>query len=1056
MVGWTDATANERAENNHDRWFDKRGTLQYNTIIHTTTQVLIKKLKTRGLLMVRKSYSNLDSSGPHGSSLASGFLRSAGMYPDQAALIHDGQAWSYAEVLEEARRWATRLRECQNSQPVQAVGIFVHTGAAEHIGKIAALLAGITFVPLSPKFPTQRLAEMITQAAVTVIVVDNEAAKDLGGIFDLLEEKPIVLLPEGLGKPLRKRIAAPVFDAVDLTQVPPLPLDAIAIPKGNEIAYIMFTSGSTGSPKGVPISHANVRAYINSGIRRYDFGPDDVFALTFDSTFDLSLFGPFMAWESGACAITMRPQDISNPVNFINENGVSVWLSVPSVAKPLLNGTALKPSSLPSLRYSLFCGEALPEHVASAWQQAAHNSVVVNMYGPTEATISVSEYVWNPDTSPKQCVNGLVPIGHVYAGHHAVIVDEAGLDVAKGNRGELCIAGPQVFSGYLNDGDQSSHCFLHRTELGESRRYYKTGDICEALDDGTLVYIGRSDHQVKISGYRVELGDIEATLRKLGAADAVAVPWPPSEPKTILAAVTGTSIQKEAVAGVLPPYMVPQKIVYFDEMPLNANRKMDRKRIAEQLAESPHPTQVTSPTLSLDDVKTLVAEALGEEPRDISDDSHLHEPSSWDSLGHISVVAALEARLGTQIGPEHDHELRSVQGIMDFVQGRASARQVNRSLRGTLVTETSIANCDVGNGLLSYCGYNLTDLLSGNATFEWVSYLLLNHELPSDSAEALTFQRQLAQRREVSPMAIEALHICARAGAHPLAALATAISVLNAEISGVRKGLYLQSHEEAVEAGMDLIAQLPTLLSSYHMLRLGRKPIAPDQELTHVENILHMFDLPVNRRNIEAITKDFIIHAENGTTASTYACLVANSAHTTVHAAVATAANVFSGARHGYASETAYGQLATMEGPEAVKAYVERRLHNGELVDGIGHAIYGRSGDPRLAPYRDIATQVALDEGNILGLEKANAMYDAARSIQNGAHPNYDLFAGLLYESLGLPVDLSAPMHVCYRIVGWIAHILEERITGQPLVRPDARYIGYGPRPFVPPSGMAT
>ncbi len=973
-----------------------------------------------------------------GSGLASGFLRSARMHADQAALIHDGQAWSYAEVLEEARRWATRLRECQNSQPVQAVGIFVHTGAAEHIGKIAALLVGIPFVPLNPKFPAQRLAEMITQAAVTVIVVDNEAAKDLGGIFDLLEEKPTVLLPDGLGKPLRKRIAAPIFDAIDLTQVPPLPLDAIAIPKDDEIAYIMFTSGSAGSPKGVPISHANVRAYINSGIRRYDFGRDDVFALTFDSTFDLSIFGPFMAWESGACAITMRPQEISSPVNFINKNGVSVWLSVPSVAKALINGAALKPRSLPSLRYSLFCGEALPEYVASAWQQAAHNSAVVNMYGPTEATISVSEYVWNPDTSSKQCVNGLVPIGDVYAGHHAVIVDEAGLDVAIGDRGELCIAGPQIFSGYLNDSDQSSHCFLHRTELGESRRYYKTGDICEALDDGTLVYVARNDHQVKISGYRVELGDIEAALRKLGAADSVAVPWPPSEPKSIVAAVTGTSIHREAVEDVLPPYMVPQKIVHFDEMPLNANGKIDRKRVAEHLAESLHPTQVTSPTLSLDDVKTLVAQALGEESSNIFDDSHLHDPSSWDSLGHISVVMALEAQLGTQIDPEHDHELRSVQGIMDFVQGRASARLVNRSLRGTLVTETSIANCDVGNGLLSYCGYNLTDLLNSNATFEWVSYLLLNHELPPDSAEALTFQRQLAQRREVSPIAMEALHICARAGAHPLAALATAISV-----------------EDAVEAGMDLIAQLPTLLSSYHMLRLGREPIAPDLELTHVENILHMFDLPVNRRNIEAITKDFIIHADNGTTASTYACLVANSAHTTVHAAVATAANVFSGARHGYASETAYGQLATMDGPEAVKAYIERRLHNGELIDGIGHAIYGRSGDPRLAPYRDLATQVALDEGNILGLEKANAMYDAARSMRNGAHPNYDLFGGLLYESLGLPVDLSAPMHVCYRIVGWIAHILEERVTGQPLVRPDARYVGYGPRHFVSPSNMA-
>ncbi|MFM9589951.1 citrate/2-methylcitrate synthase [Streptomyces scabiei] len=996
---------------------------------------------------------NGDSPERNVTGLASGFLKSADALPDQPALTHDGQAWSYAEILEEARRWASRLRECLTSQSVHRLGIYVHTGAAEHVGKIAALLAGITFVPLNPKFPAQRLAEMITQANISVVIVDSEAAKGLGGIFDLLETKPTVFLPEGLSRPLRTRIGAPILDAVDLAQAPPLPLDEVAQPRATDIAYIMFTSGSSGRPKGVPISHGNLTAYVDSAVRRYDFGHEDVFALTFDSTFDLSIFGPFMAWESGACAITMRPQEISSPVDFIKNNRVSVWLSVPSVAKTLISGASLSPGSLPSLRYSLFCGEALPEYVASAWQQAAHNSAVVNMYGPTEATISVSEYVWDPDTSPKRCVNGLVPIGQVYAGHHVAIVDEAEIDVATGGRGELCIAGPQIFSGYLNS-DQSRHRFLIRSELGEVRKYYKTGDICEVLGDGTIVYVARNDHQVKISGYRIELGDTEAALRELGATDAVAFPWPQNEPKYIVAATTGPSVDISAVEQILPPYMVPQKIANLGTMPLNVNGKIDRKGVVELLAESLCPTKVTSSKLSLHDVKLLVAQALGEDPSNISDDSHLHDPVSWDSLGHIAVVVALETRLSTRIGPGHDHELRSVQGILAFAHGRTGSRQVNRSLRGLLVTETSIANSDVGNGSLSYCGYDLTDLLASGATFEQVSYLLLHRELPDD-AQALAFQQQLAQRRAISPAAMETLRLCARVGAHPLPSLVTAVSLLNAEISVVRNGLSVESLEEVGEAGMDLIAQLPTLLSAYHMLRQGKEPIAPEPEFSHVVNMLHMFGLPASGRNIDAITRDFIIHADNGTTASTYACLVANSAHTTVHAAVAAAAGVFSGARHGYASETAYAQLATLNGPAAVKSYVERRLDDGALVDGIGHAIYGRAGDPRLAPYRKLATQVALDEGNVNGLEKVNAMYDAARSRRDGAQPNYDLFGGLLYESLGLPVDLSAPLHVCYRIVGWIAHILEERATGQPLVRPDARYVGKGSRLVAPQSGLS-
>ncbi|MFD0535239.1 AMP-binding protein [Actinomadura luteofluorescens] len=127
----------------------------------------------------------------------SGFLKSASARSDQAALIHDGQTWSYAEVLEEARRWASRLRECLPSQPVQRMGIFVHTGTAEHVGKIAALLAGITFVPLNPKFPAQRIAEIIEQASISIIIVDGQAAKKLGEIIDRLRVKPTVILPMG-------------------------------------------------------------------------------------------------------------------------------------------------------------------------------------------------------------------------------------------------------------------------------------------------------------------------------------------------------------------------------------------------------------------------------------------------------------------------------------------------------------------------------------------------------------------------------------------------------------------------------------------------------------------------------------------------------------------------------------------------------------------------------------------------------------------------------------------------------------------------------------------
>lgn len=997
--------------------------------------------------------------------LGSGVVRSWRSTPDAVALVHDGDAWTYRELMEEARRWASVLRGRAETPAV--VGILAERGAVEHVAKIAALLAGCTFVPLNPAFPLERLADVVDRAGVTCLVVDAASVLPALRLLAAVAESGRdcdVLLPESRARALRGRRpgrTSRVHDVIDLATTEPLAVERFADPDPSDLAYVLFTSGSSGRPKGVPITHGSLRSFVSGWVERHEVDRTDVFAATFDATFDLSIFGPFVAWEVGASVAIATVSDLADPAGLVARTGATVWMSVPAVAKAAAAAGLLPPDALPSLRFSLFCGEALLADTASAWQAAAPASVVVNLYGPTEATIAITEFVWDAMTSPARCVNGITPIGTPFAGHDAVVLDAAGLPVVGRARGELCLAGPQVFDGYLGATADSPGPFVVLTDgSGRTRRYYRTGDLCQWLDPDTLAYLGRLDDQVKISGYRIELGDVEAALRRAGAAEAVAIPWPVGEPSGLVAAVTGGEPDGAVLRDVLPAYMVPHTVHRLDAMPLNPNGKVDRRAVARRVAADRAAADVRrapagreSGVPGLDEVRRLVAHALGEDVEKITGASRLHAPATWDSLGHNAVVAALESRLGASIDPAHDHRLRSVQGILAFLGGHGPApdeeRPVDRSLRGHVVTETAITHTDVATGTILYRGYSVVDLLAASSVEE-VVHLILEGELP-DPEQLRSSSAALARRRVPPTIAMETLALAARARAHPLAALAAAVAAAGAERSGARGGLHVQTAEEAREAGLDLIAQLPTMTAAYLRLRRGLEPLHPDPRLGHVDDLLRMLELPITDLNRRALTGDFIVHADNGPTASTYASMVAAGAHATLHAAVTTAISVFSGARHGYASETAYTQLVPLPDAEAVYADVEGRLRAGELVVGVGHAIFGRTGDPRLAPYREIADAVALAEGNLVGMAKAQAVFDAATAQDHGAMPNYDLFGGLLYESLGLPLDIAAPLHVSFRIVGWVAHFLEERATGQPLVRPDARYVGPPRRAVVPP-----
>ncbi|MFB8177713.1 amino acid adenylation domain-containing protein [Streptomyces sp. NPDC055966] len=511
--------------------------------------------------------------------LAAGFRRHVAVHPDRIALTIGRRHVTYAEADATARRWATRLLQaCSDGDGrPRRVGVFAHRSEPAYLGVLAALYAGAAFVPLNRKFPLGRTRTMLERADLDALIVDRASAAQLPELLAGMARPPALLLPGDDSPADSSALGVPVLGAADLGRAPEL--RELPETGPDDLAYLLFTSGSTGTPKGVPVTHGNVRAFLDTNQARYGITPDDRFSQTFDQTFDLSVFDLFMAWEHGARVCAMDPIEILAPAKYLERNGITVWFSVPSVAAVLRRRGGLKPDTMPTLRWSLFCGEALPRATAEEWQAAAPNSVVENLYGPTELTIACSAYRWDSATSPADCVHDNVPIGRLYPGLHGLVVDEGLAPVADGATGELCVAGPQASPGYWRAPELTAERFFEHA----GRTYYRTGDLVRR-QGADLVCLGRNDQQVKVGGHRVELGEIEAVLRRAGAAEAVCLLWP--DDSAVTAVVTGplpASDLADAAARALPAYMVPKAVHVRDELPVNANGKIDRGALRQWL-----------------------------------------------------------------------------------------------------------------------------------------------------------------------------------------------------------------------------------------------------------------------------------------------------------------------------------------------------------------------------------------------------------------------------------------------------------------------------------------
>lgn len=508
---------------------------------------------------------------PPADTLYGWFAASAARHPDAVALEAGGERFSYRDLEDYAAHLAAALLSARGGTPPRRVGLLAGRTPLAYAGYLAVLRTGATVVPLNPAWPDARNNAVISAGALEIVLTDTDG-------------------PAGSPAPLLNLATARAEAA---PAIPP----AAAAPDPLDTAYILFTSGTTGTPKGVPIQHGNISAYLAHVVPHYGLGPGARLSQTFDLTFDVSVLDMFLAWASGAALVVPDKNDVLAPVRFVTQNAITHWCSVPSVISFARRMRALRPGSMPTLRHSVFAGEPLTLQQAAAWQAAAPGSTVDNLYGPTELTVTCTGFRLPADQDDwPRTANGTVPIGQVHPQVEHTILDEHGRPAPEG---ELCLRGPQRFPGYLDPADNAGRFWdLDATDPQPQEgtgpvsqgSWYRTGDRVRREDD-QLVHLGRLDHQVKIAGYRVELGEIEAVLREQSAVhDAVALALAPDQAQgqaELHAVCTGERPDTEALLGALrlrlPVYMVPRTLRVVDRLPLNGNGKIDRAALATLL-----------------------------------------------------------------------------------------------------------------------------------------------------------------------------------------------------------------------------------------------------------------------------------------------------------------------------------------------------------------------------------------------------------------------------------------------------------------------------------------
>lgn len=503
-------------------------------------------------------------------------------HKDNTALVISGDNVTYAKLEQSC------LKILKHLPNKSRVGILCSRSESCYAGILATVLAGSTYVPLNKRFPADRLQSILEQTDSDVIVADDACVKELKSLLELNRNLSVIFLDDQEEvKALQQEFpdARWLIAGQALFSAPPVETTLA------DDLYILFTSGTTGKPKGIIVSHGNITAYLKAMFKEFDINETDIATQLFDASFDVSVHDIFVTLLIGATLVVIPEEDVLAPAKHVKEHGITLWFSVPSVPMFMDKFRMLKEYAFPSIRISMFAGEALPIATAEKWKQAVPNSRICNMYGPTETTIVASKFEYSVVGKQQDYLSGIVPIGDAFEDYTFLIVNDEGV-IDNNQTGELYIGGPQVTTGYLGNKELTDSKYVTLEGYGDEI-FYKSGDLVRQTKYG-FEFLSRIDDQIQLRGFRVELAEIDKVIRKAVGHDlAISVPigLKGGRAEELFAAVQGESdrgLRKEILGRckeLLPDYMAPSKVKFIDSIPLNINGKLDRNALIKLFDE---------------------------------------------------------------------------------------------------------------------------------------------------------------------------------------------------------------------------------------------------------------------------------------------------------------------------------------------------------------------------------------------------------------------------------------------------------------------------------------
>ncbi|MDT7750108.1 MAG: hypothetical protein QOD96_3770 [Pseudonocardiales bacterium] len=529
--------------------------------------------------------------------------RSAERSPEATALVLGDEVMTYGELEAAANRLAHALVE-QGCKPGDRVGVLAAKTPWTIAALIAVLRAGGAYVPVDSASPPARVARIVRAAEPALLLADATATALVDG---LVEEGIGDLAVGALAEPLAGQRFASVFARDDLASLPAqAPTESIQ--RETDLAHLLFTSGSTGVPKGVMIEHSNVVAFVEWALRHFGTRAGDRISGHPPLHFDLSTFDIYATLAAGA-ELHLVPAslglDPKGTARFIRDRELTQWFSVPSVLTYLARFDAVAQDEFPALERLLWCGEVLPTPVLAHWMRRLPHVRFTNLYGPTEATIASSFYDVQ-EVPPDESVP--VPIGLPCDGERLVVLD-GDTPAPVGGIGELYIGGVGLSPGYWRDEEKTAAAFRADPQ-DPTQRIYRTGDLARVDEDGIVHFLGRTDSQIKSRGYRIELGEIEAAVNTVVGVRECAVVGVDTggfEGITICCAYSvadgaelPVAYMRKHVTALIPRYMLPARWEVLDALPKNINGKIDRPALRERFAaaaaaKSTRPTTRRSP-----------------------------------------------------------------------------------------------------------------------------------------------------------------------------------------------------------------------------------------------------------------------------------------------------------------------------------------------------------------------------------------------------------------------------------------------------------------------------